>query len=573
VTGEAPSTSRSTALRYFAVSRVAVSGVLVLLVLFSDLSEAFDTWRERQQFLWVAQAYLVASIIYLYVSSRLRAHFQPQLVVHTLTDLLALVVLVHMGGSLRGGLGVLMVAAVAGAAVLSTPLLAAFFAAAAALLLLLESVWRTLGGADADLSMVLTAGLVGAACFVTAAVVNWLAVRLDRQEQLAQRRGEDLRNQLAITQLVVAELPQGVLVVGRDGTVRTFNRVAAALLGAPPVPGVSLYGPGTSPRWAMLGTALRQWAALRASAAAAAAAAATAPGGPPTVTGLPGTAGRAGSPGPDDAIELTLPPLAGEALAHQVQVRVLEPPAAAGDVVLLVEDLRNLEARAQQLKLAAMGRLSASIAHEVRNPLAAIRHANSLLAEENREPGAARLMRIVETNSVRIDRIVEDVLSMARREPPAQEAIDLRSWLPAFVAEYTTAGGVDAARIACRLEAVEPLWFDPHHLRQVLVNVLGNALRHGSNEAGAVRIAWRRVADDRLELRIADDGPGIAPDVQPHLFEPFFTTESRGTGLGLYLARELCDANGATIRYEPRPLDDPDRGAFVIEASAEMPLP
>jgi two-component system sensor histidine kinase PilS (NtrC family) len=437
-----------------------------------------------------------------------------QLVVHVLTDLLALVALMHAAGGGRSGVGVLMIGAVAGAAVLCVPRMAAFFAALATLLLLGESSLRALQPDGFDPAVLVQAGLTGLACFVVAIVVSWLATRLAAQEALAQRRGDDLRSQLAITRLVIAESPQGVVLLDERGGVRTMNRSAQQLLG----------GTGQS-------ESLQRLARARLA--------------------------------PDRELEVDL---GTGKMSHRVRVRHLEPDPGkqAGDSVLVIEDLRQVEERAQQLKLASMGRLSASIAHEIRNPLAAIRHANGLLAEQLESPLASRLGRIIEDNSVRIDRIVEDVLSIARRDRPTPEPLAVRDFLHGVLAELMASGQVDASRIVLSIEASEPILFDSHQLRLVLVNLLTNALRYASPGAGAVRIAWRRAADDRLEFIVADDGPGLSPDMLKHAFEPFFTSEARGTGLGLYLAREFCDANGASIRYESRDHDMPYRSAFVI---------
>ena len=558
-----PSVALWTALRYFATSRLLVAGLLLLFVAFADPDPLFDNAADRQGFVWVSLGYLGMALVYLLAQPLLRPRFYLQLITHVLTDLVVLTALVHYAGGLRSGLGVLCVAAVAGAAVLSTPLLSGFFAAVAALLLVLESALRTIKDDVIDVSVLLPAGLIGAACFVTAYVVNWLAVRLDRQERLAHQRGEDLRNQLAITQLVIAELQQGVLVVAPGGRVRTMNRAASVLLGALPRADLSLLDAGLQGAWAPLGSAFSHWS-------------------------------RAGTMRAD-AVDLTLAQAVGQAVEHRVQVRFLsagprnddarrggarmasavsetgaESPKDS-DTVLIIEDQRSVEERAQQLKLAAMGRLSASIAHEIRNPLAAIRHANSLLAEHLQQAPQQRLAGIVETNTVRINRIVEDVLSISRRESNADEAIDLAIFMPAFLPEFTAAGAIDPARVALELRVSEPLRFDSNHLRQVLVNILNNALRYASNTPGAVLIEWFMNADDRLELSIADDGPGLNPDVLQHLFEPFFTTEARGTGLGLYLARELCHANGAVLRYEPRAAGG--RHAFVIEPGRRTQSP
>ncbi len=230
----------------------------------------------------------------------------------------------------------------------------------------------------------------------------------------------------------------------------------------------------------------------------------------------------------------------------------------------MIEDQQEVEERARQLKLASMGRLSASIAHEIRNPLAAIRYANGLLAEQVAQPAQQRLARIIEDNSVRIDRIVEDVLSIARRERPTLERIDVGRFLETLVAEFVTLSGAPRARIEVIVETDEALEFDARHLRLVLVNLMTNALRYATNADGALCLQWRRGAGDRLEFRVADDGPGLPAEMLEHAFEPFFTTEARGTGLGLYLAREFCVANQAALRYERGAPGERRGGAFVI---------
>ena len=509
-----PTESFWTSLRFLAISRLVLVLLLLTVVVLDNTGQAAGEGFDRREFITIGSAYLAGALVFAASITRLRPWFHMQLIVHVFTDLLALVSLMHAAGGGRSGVGVLMIGAVAGAAVLCVPRMAAFFAALATLLLLGESSLRALQPDGFDAAGMVQAALTGLACFAVAIVVSWLATRLAAQEALAQRRGDDLRSQLAITRLVISESPQGVVLLDEHGSVRTMNRSAQQLLGA-----------------AGQAESLQRLARARLA--------------------------------PDREIEVDL---GTGKVAHRVRVRHLEPGPGhlAGDSVLVIEDLRQVEERAQQLKLASMGRLSASIAHEIRNPLAAIRHANSLLAEQLESPLARRLGRIVEDNSVRIDRIVEDVLSIARRDRPTPEPLAVGEFLQGVLAELMASGQVDSTRIVLAIEAPEPILFDAHQLRQVLVNLLTNALRYAGSGAGAIRIAWRRAADDRLEFIVADDGPGLSPDMLKHAFEPFFTSEARGTGLGLYLAREFCDANGASIRYESRDQDMPYRSAFVI---------
>jgi two-component system sensor histidine kinase PilS (NtrC family) len=258
-------------------------------------------------------------------------------------------------------------------------------------------------------------------------------------------------------------------------------------------------------------------------------------------------------------------PAAGDLAALDPSFEALAAgPGAPMDRVVLLEDLEHLEGRAQQLKLAAMGRLSASIAHEIRNPLGAIRHAGNLLGEQVPEGPLRRMTAIIESNSLRIDRIVEDVLSISRRSA-AREAVYLPEFFNAFLPEFVAQVDTSWERIALDLQSDQALLFDPNQLRQVLVNLLGNALRYASDTPGAILVRWQVSADgQQAALRVMDDGPGIAPEGRHHLFEPFFTTEARGTGLGLHMAQELCAANGAHLRYESRSAERYG-GGFVIE--------
>jgi two-component system, NtrC family, sensor histidine kinase PilS len=249
-----------------------------------------------------------------------------------------------------------------------------------------------------------------------------------------------------------------------------------------------------------------------------------------------------------------------------------------------------------------MGRLSASIAHEIRNPLGAIRHANSLLSEQvladlalHTEaqgqvlPGApidsggaalvvsrpsvpmarakqqARLAKIIEDNTVRINTIVEDVLAIARRDRAQIEAIRLADYLPPMLEELFAHKQIQAERVVLLLKAEDPCYFDAGHLRQVLVNLLDNALRFAPPTSAAVKLEWAQNVEGRLQLTVADAGPGIDAAQIEHVFEPFYTTHTQGTGLGLFLVREWCLANQAEISYQRQFDSSIYSGAFIIE--------
>lgn len=200
------------------------------------------------------------------------------------------------------------------------------------------------------------------------------------------------------------------------------------------------------------------------------------------------------------------------------------------------------------MKLAALGRLTASIAHEIRNPLSAISHAGELLREELRGQLYDRLLRIVLDNSQRLERIVSDVLELGRRDRSYRELINLREALPASVEEYLVKEQLPGEVVCLELSGMATLFFDRSHFHQVLWNLLGNALRHSQGAVGSVRVlVCDGLLADQVELHVIDDGEGVDDDCREQIFEPFFTTRPHGTGLGLYIARELCEANGAQL--------------------------
>jgi two-component system sensor histidine kinase PilS (NtrC family) len=264
---------------------------------------------------------------------------------------------------------------------------------------------------------------------------------------------------------------------------------------------------------------------------------------------------------------------------------MLRDGVAAGEPlgVLLLEDVRTAEARVRQEKLAAMGRVSAGIAHEIRNPLAAIAQANALLLEDELRPDQLRLARIVADNVQRLKRIVDDVTSAAPGAPPAMAVIDASAEVAAAAAEW-------ANTVALPLGTGSPLRvelprrslgvvFDPEYLRRVLINLLDNARRHAGDKPGAIVLVLGARDEATAQLSVFSDSPPIPPEVERHLFEPFFSTRSRGTGLGLYICRELCDRCDASIEYRARPGAERLRNEFLVTmrraalASAPAPLP
>jgi two-component system sensor histidine kinase PilS (NtrC family) len=428
-----------------------------------------------------------------------------------------------------------------------TPRKLALATSAAITLALLGAGWLSvLAGGEGSLQIT-QAALAGAGFFVITVLAGELAGRLAREELTARGSLEMARQQAQLNRLVIEEMQDGVLVVDRRGRVRAANPAARRLL-APT--GMSRPAP-----FQLRG--VQAWDALVKSVERAFIEASWPEAGRDVVLQFD-AASTAGTPG------------AQRTLRARVRfTRKREPQAIEEFCVLFLEDVRNMQARSRQEKLAAMGRVSAGIAHEIRNPLAAISQANALLAEDATDPGQRRLMRMVSENVERLKRIVDDVMEVAPGVVPDVGVIDATAQVATVCSEWARAAGValgehSVLRIELPSEPVGVL-FDAEHLRRVLVNLLDNALRHASQSPGAIRLRLDSRHESQAFLSLASDGPPIPPDVEPYLFEPFFSTRSRGTGLGLYICRELCERYGATIDYRLRAEGEGQRNEFYVD--------
>lgn len=503
-------------------------------------------------------AYCLVALLFATVTTYRRRRFLVQLSTQIAFDIAAISLLYIAAGGVRSGMGILYLFPLAAAAVLAPLVLALFSASLAALVVLGDSVYRILLS-EPDAGIV-QAGLYGAAFMVVALVVNRLAARLISQEELAARRGADLKSQQAINRIVIADVDDGILVVGRDGRVFTSNPAARRMMGLEQIEGdwsgqMRLTDIGAL---APVAQAFANW--LRA------------PSGFETayVSVKPYDDDGAAWRGRRDA--------AAHLKLRFARVEALDQGAAerqndSARCVIFMHDTSAIENQAQQLKLASMGRLTASIAHEVRNPLSAIGHATALLAEDLPGKAEQRLLKIVADNVGRVNRMVEDILQLSRKVQPNGQPVQLNVFLAELKAEFeeTHALGADVVWVGTT-DATE-VRFDALHLREVVVNLLTNSTRYATGAPGSIRLFALPNGAGHMELHVQDDGPGITLEVRAHLFEPFYTTSSKGTGLGLYLARELCLNNQAMLDYEYRFDDAPDgqrraSGRFVITFAA-----
>jgi two-component system, NtrC family, sensor histidine kinase PilS len=428
-----------------------------------------------------------------------------------------------------------------------TPRVLALATAALATLALLGTAWLGMvAGGEATLLMT-QAGLAGSGFFVITILAGELAGRLAREELSARGSLEMARQQAQLNRLVIEEMEDGVLVVDRAGKVRAANPAARRLL-APE---------GTSRSAPFQLRGVPAWGSL--------------------VRAVERAFAEASWPEAGRDVPLQFSPDLHRTLRVRVRfTRKREPAASEEFCVLFLEDVRNVQARSRQEKLAAMGRVSAGIAHEIRNPLAAISQANALLSEDATDPAQRQLMLMVTENVERLKRIVDDVMEVAPGKVQDVGAIDATTRIAAICAEWAQAAGVEIGGRGM-LQVDLPagpiaVMFDVEHLRRVLVNLLDNARRHASDKPGAVLVRLGPSPHDaaRAVFSVLSDGAPIAADVEPYLFEPFFSTRSRGAGLGLYICRELCERYGARIDYRLLPPDEPRRNDFHVDMRREV---
>lgn len=486
-------------LRFFCYYRLAVALLLVVAAyLYGDLLNvgALDPLLFRRAAVFYAGAAM--AFIALIFLSRLR--FSHQLVAQVLTDIGVITTLMFASGGQRSGLSVLLLIVIAGAGLVGQGRMTLFFAAVASMAMLFEQGLQTLR-LDADPADFFRTGLICLGFFVMAISARLLARRVVANEELARARGRELAVQLAISNRIISDMSDGVLVLDRRGVVRQSNANADRLLGVRvDVSNLRDWAPGLARQMHVAGDLQERVEVVRA------------------------------------------------ANGKSVRLRLLAASASTANPVVYVEDMERIRIQAQQMKLAALGRLTANIAHEVRNPLAAISHAAELLREDDADPQRRRLATIVADNTARLDRLVSEVLELGRRDRAQREAIGWTGFAQTFAIELQLHDASAARRVSMQGDEVV-LLFDRGHLYRVLWNLMGNALRHASDSAGAVRLVTTRGADGKAILDVIDDGPGIDESMRGQVFEPFVTSHGSGTGLGLYIARELCEANGASLQW------------------------
>lgn len=495
-------------LRQFNLFRLVLA--LAMLVLFyNEAMQGFVGSSEPEAFLVTNILFLVSSLVYIALGYKPLIPVESQIILGNATDILLIILIMHDSGGLVSGLGALLIINIANTGSFLKPREAFLFAAIASIGVLVEQTYSYNNHLSlfSDYSR---AGILGIVFFATSLLAITLSRRLKESEAIASQRSADLYSLEKLNELIIQNMRTGILVVDRNGRVQMANNAAESLLG-----NIKLAH--------------------------------------------------------NRALADLVPPLDNRLQQAREQPRMHHRPIqqhqglpdlqpgfrhlddGSGNTIIFLEDASQLNQRFQQMKLASLGRLTASIAHEIRNPLSAINHAAQLLNESDLDMADTKLTNIINTQVRRLDSVVENVLQLSRQHQTEPDEIILNEWLKSFVQEFCSSQNMDSGIFQLDFQIpANAILFEASHLYQIINNLCNNAIAHSKLPTSELNITLTTGFDEQLGqiyLDIADNGPGIPPDQIEKIFEPFFTTSSQGTGLGLYISKEMAENNRAKMRY------------------------
>jgi two-component system, NtrC family, sensor histidine kinase PilS len=501
-------------LRLFSLYRLTIAIVLLLSQPFFNNAETAQLQSSLP--LKILLVYFVFSIGAFVLSWTKRPSIEINLPVQIIIDIGFIILMMHLSNQDQSGFGLILIITIVFASLISEGKYALFYASIASIGILSEQTYNVLFTLQ-TVANYSNAALLSMACFATAWLAYTLASRMQKSDRLASERGIDINNLVKINALITQEMHNGVLVVSQTQLLQHYNpqfvdltaisslTLTEAIVNKTPLSAIA-------PELAQL---LDAWLKLDQEA---------------------------------KKTEVTKLACANKDLGIRFSSTSIH---SQGSIVIFVEDWSQLQTQAHQVKLVALGRLTANIAHEIRNPLSAISHASQLLQEDNSDPSSLRMLKIIADNVQRLDQIIKDILELNRRDRTSQESIQLNAFLSEFHQQFCVVQKIDQANFTLNLSREDSLIsFDKRHLNQILWNLCINGWRHSKKQQASLKLSIKPHQNKSLvNIQISDDGPGIAYDIQSTVFEPFVTTENTGTGLGLYITKELTDANGAKIDF------------------------
>jgi two-component system sensor histidine kinase PilS (NtrC family) len=500
--------------RLLALYRLFIAVLLTALIL-SGIALSELGRLNPQLFAVCAILYTVFAVIWLGLIQQRFLGYQTQVYTQIATDILLIALMTHASGGANSGLAILLLVHIGAAVLLLGGIAGLLFAALASALILIDQLYThyTLG---VPLSTYSRVAALCAVFFSIAVLLEILQRRIRESEMLAEQRGLDIENLAQLNEQIIQQMHSGVIVVDYDQQIRLINRAARLQLGdrsqEVPFPLTELSNE--------LSTRYHIWLDN--------------PQRTPSRIRLPGS-----------PFEL------------QPQFTPLGPAGGAGTLIIL-EDATPYSRESQNIKLASLGRLTASIAHEIRNPLSAIQHASQLLAESGAiATNDRRLSEIIAQQCERMNTIIENITQLSLKEKITPDTIPLLKWLTDFKREFCDHYSLPESDVALYADTGgnEPIvYFDPSQLHQIVWNLCANSLKYGKDKKGKIRLKLSigfLAESNSHYLDIIDHGPGVAPEIQDQIFEPFFSSSNTSPGLGLYIVRELCEFNQASIRYLP----------------------
>jgi len=497
---------------------LASAAIVLVAVLQTD--PAFLGGRYPILFIATACIYCLSSVTIALILRGEQAHTRQLAWLQLVVDIACITLIVHSSGGLGSGLEALLVVFVVASAMTLSARGSYFAAAIAALAVLLEQSLSFLQGTTTAAQFI-PAGVIGAIMLVMALAIQPIVRRVGETSELARQRGIDLENLAQLNDYIIQNLREAIVVVDANQTIRLINQAAVEQLGTERLQA----GDHLSKASPEMHKLLQEWQANNHELA-------------------------------QDAPSFMSADRSTIVNAHFAPLGDPDDPGGKGPVLIFLEDASLLAEKVQQSKLAALGRLSASIAHEIRNPIGALSHAGQLLRESaDIKEQDKRFLEIIQTNSKRVSEIVDNILQLSRKEAIRYQQMQLENWTRDFVKEFESTLELFEGQLSIVDSENVEVRVDPGHLHQVAWNLCENAVKYASETAGAIAVELRygRLSKSgRPFLEISDHGPGIPPELEDSVFEPFATGRMGGTGLGLYICRELCERNGGSLRYRSR---------------------
>jgi two-component system sensor histidine kinase PilS (NtrC family) len=474
---------------------------------------------------WVSSAFLLLSVVWMLAAWIERRGFQLQFSLQIYGDTIIIILLMHACGGISSGLGMLLIISIAVTGLLVKQALAITFASLASIGLLAEYLYSSINLPNYAVNST-QVGILGATLIATAIVTHKLTERVRSSEQLVQQRERDVSLLSALNQEIIENLQAGVIVLTKNYAIRHINNTALKMLNIAVNDSFSLER--DQPKVLAV---LEKW---RHSA------------------------------------QTDTPYLPSETGLDNIQIsfrRLLDQ--GRENILIFLNDVSSIKHSMQQAKLASLGHLTASIAHEIRNPLGAISYAAQLLSENSDLAETEhRMTEIIHQHSDRINHIIEDILEISRGTPAALEEIDLGEWLGKFIEGFSLSNQTSADWFDLDISVENnSILFDAGHLTQIMTNLCTNAQIHGDNN----KSLHIKVYSDQaypINIEIADQGPGIDQQTLDKIFEPFFTTSHKGSGLGLYIVDQLCELNDATISAQQ---NEYNGSSFIIHPRISFP--